>query len=101
MLIFGAGDAGEMVLREIGRNKALNYNPIGFIDDDPIKLGTKIHGVPVLGSRDNIRNIAAREDVKEMIIAVPSVEDKIIDEIASICSQAGISCRIMKSILTE
>ena len=73
VLIFGAGDAGEAVIREIKRNKSLNYNPIGFIDDDPAKAGNRIQGVAVLGSRGNIKNLVKERGIKEIIVAVPSL----------------------------
>lgn len=99
ILIFGAGDAGEMVIREIKRNKALNYNPIGFIDDDPSKLGYKIQGVPVLGSRDKIKNLVGAQNVKEVIIAIPSLDSAIFYEIAKICNDCRVSYKKIKGIL--
>jgi len=56
-LIIGAGDAGAMVVREMQKNPQLNLKPIGFLDDDPSKQDSKIHGVPVLASLDKIDHI--------------------------------------------
>lgn len=99
VLIFGAGDAGELVVREIKRNKALNYNPIGFIDDDPAKLGYKIQGVPVLGTRDKIKELVHIQNVEEVIIAIPSLDPEVFYDIVKICKGCGVSYRKIKSML--
>lgn len=101
VLIFGAGDAGEMVIREIKRNKALNYNPVGFIDDDRSKLGYKIQGVPVLGPREQIKNLVISQNIEEVIIAVPSLNPGIFYEIARICMECGVTYRKIKGILDK
>jgi UDP-GlcNAc:undecaprenyl-phosphate GlcNAc-1-phosphate transferase len=101
VLIFGAGDTGEMVLREIKRNKFLHYNPVGFVDDDPYKIGNKIHGVPILGSRDKIKNLVQLHDIQELIIATVSLDSQSLSEIAEICKDCGISYRKVKGILDE
>jgi UDP-GlcNAc:undecaprenyl-phosphate GlcNAc-1-phosphate transferase len=99
VLIFGAGDTGEMVIREIKRNKALNYNPIGFIDDDPSKVGNKIQGVTVLGSRGKIRELSRTHNIKEVLVAIPSMDTVDFSEIARICEDCGVSYRRIKGIL--
>jgi UDP-GlcNAc:undecaprenyl-phosphate/decaprenyl-phosphate GlcNAc-1-phosphate transferase len=101
VLIFGAGDAGEMAIREIKRNKTLNYNPVGFIDDDPSKFGYKIQGVPVLGSRDLIKDIVLAQNIEEVIIAVPSLDAGIFHDIVKICRDCGVSYRKIKGILDK
>ena len=99
ILIFGAGDAGEAVIREIKRNKSLNYNPIGFIDDDPAKSGNRIQGVSVLGSRSNIKNLVKKKGIKEIIVAVPSLGVEDFSEIVKICKECGVSYKRVKGIL--
>ncbi len=101
ILIFGAGDAGEMVIREIKRNKALNYSPLGFIDDNHSKLGYKIQGVPVLGSRDQIKNLVHALNIEEVIIAIPSLDAETFYDIVKICRDSGVSFRKIKGILAE
>lgn len=101
VLIFGAGDTGEMVIREIKRNKALNYNPIGFIDDDPHKKGMRIQGVSVLGPRGKIRTLISENYVREIIIAIPLINAADLSEIAKLCSEFGITYRKVKRILEE
>jgi len=101
VLIFGAGDTGEMVIREIKRNKALNYVPVGFVDDDPHKVGNKIHGVPVLGSRNKIEDLIKTNKIKEVIIAVSKIDLADFSEIVQICKDCGVSFRRVKGILDE
>ena len=72
-LIIGAGSAGEMVVKEISKNQTLSNILIGFIDDDTEKIGRQIMGVSILGTLDNIEDIVARYDIKEVIIAIKSI----------------------------
>jgi FlaA1/EpsC-like NDP-sugar epimerase len=69
VLIIGAGSAGEMVARDLRKN---GYQPIGFIDDDPLKLGQWIHRVRVLGSREDLPGIVTTESPDEVLVAMPS-----------------------------
>jgi FlaA1/EpsC-like NDP-sugar epimerase len=71
VLIFGAGDAGELIVRDMKHSKSNHYHPIGFIDDDPAKLGHCIHGVPVLGAREDLSRILKRYDPEEVLLALP------------------------------
>ena len=99
VFIFGAGDAGEMVIREIKRNRLLRYNPVGFIDDDPAKIGNKIHGVPILGSRDRIKDLIKDYAISEIIIAMPSIDVQNFSEIERICKDCNTPYKNVKSIL--
>ena len=101
VLIFGAGDMGEMVIREIKRNKMLNYVPVGFIDDNPHKIGDKIHGVPVLGTRDKIQEVIEANMVSEVIIAVSRMNTEDFLEISQLCRDCGVSLKRAKGILDE
>ncbi len=99
VLIFGAGDIGEMVIREIKRNRLLNYTPVGFIDDDPHKKGSKINGIPVLGSREIMKDIILERGIMEIIIAISDMQTDELDTIIGICKECGISYRRIKGIL--
>jgi len=99
ILIFGAGDTGEMVVREIKRNKQLNYNPVGFLDDDLEKLGNKIHGISVLGSRSDIKDLSREYAIKEVIIAIPSIDLYEFSQIAQICKECGLTYRKVVGLL--
>ncbi len=70
VLIVGAGDAGDMIVREMRKSGA--YEPVGFIDDDRSKLGRTIHGVKVLGTRADLRRVIAKANAGEALLAMPS-----------------------------
>lgn len=75
VLIYGAGDTGENLVRDIRNSTGhYDYTPIGFIDDDPRKTGERIHGVPVLGVCDDLPRILARERPEELLVSIPRLE---------------------------
>ena len=97
LVIIGAGDAGAMIAREMiqrGEGKKL----LGFLDDDDAKVGKRILGYPVLGTSDDIAEIARQNDIKEIIIAMPSVKGSIIRGIADKCKQTGGKVKVLPGI---
>jgi FlaA1/EpsC-like NDP-sugar epimerase len=78
MLIVGAGDAGEQILRNILSFNSSSYLPIGFVDDDLLKQRTLIHGLKVLGRIRDIPKIVKENGAEGLIIALPSVDSRII-----------------------
>ncbi len=72
VLIYGAGDAGELIVRDMRQNDKFQATPIGFVDDDYRKIGLRIHGVPVLGARADLPNILKTYAPEELLIAIPS-----------------------------
>jgi FlaA1/EpsC-like NDP-sugar epimerase len=72
VLIVGAGDAGAMIVREMRNNPIYGYQPIGFIDDNPNKIGHRIHGVAVVGSRECLSRIIAAQRPDVVLVAMPS-----------------------------
>ena len=75
-LIVGAGNTGEMLIRDMARNGFAAYYPIGFLDDDHRKIGTYMHGVKVRGGLDMLKEVIVREQVAAVIIAIPSLNHK-------------------------
>ncbi|MFZ3105671.1 MAG: nucleoside-diphosphate sugar epimerase/dehydratase [Smithella sp.] len=95
VLIIGAGDAGEKILREIFENDQMHYKVVGFIDDDPQKKGRSIHGVPVLGNLGKITSIVQGEEIKEILIAIPSAKGEQIRNIVETCKDCDVSYKIL------
>ncbi len=98
VLVIGAGDAGAMVVRELQKNPQLNMNPIGFIDDDPAKLNSEIHGIKVLASLSQMDRVLETQPVDEVIIAIPSASGKILRQVADACRQQGVAFRTMPGL---
>lgn len=88
--VFGAGDAGVMIVREMRRNPRLGLLPVVFLDDDANKHGALIHGVPVIGGREQIESVAERYHVERAIIAIPTAPGKTIREVAGLCDRAAL-----------
>ena len=90
ILIFGAGDAGDMIVREISKNKRLPYNVIGFVDDNPNKLKSRINGVSVISNSAMLASVVKKEQIKEIIIAIPAVTENKLREIQNAVSPFGV-----------
>jgi FlaA1/EpsC-like NDP-sugar epimerase len=86
VLIVGAGNAAENVIREILRMRIERYRVVGIVDDDASKHGMLIHGAPVLGRCEDIRRICEENDVQEIIIAIPSATQKELRRVIDLCS---------------
>ena len=97
VLILGAGFAGQMVIREIGRQGS-GYSPVGLIDDDPTKLGVKVLGVPVLGNVSRIGDLVDRHRVDEVLIAVPSATGAQMSTFVEACELAGVRFRTVPAL---
>lgn len=95
-LIIGAGQTGIQVLDTLQQNGDLTV--VGFLDDDPRKIGTLVRGVRVLGSVDSLSHQVAAWQVKRIIIAIPSAPGRTIRRIAEQCRHLGIEPQIMPSI---
>jgi FlaA1/EpsC-like NDP-sugar epimerase len=90
LLIIGAGNCGEKILREIQDNPQLRYKVVGFLDDNPNKIGRRIHGIPVRGIIGDVSFIAEKIDADELLIAIPSADTAEMRRIVSLCKQSGI-----------
>lgn len=98
VLIIGAGDAGEQILREINRNAHLRYHVVGFLDDNPAKQGRSVHRVPVLGSIEDLPKITKSHHIKTVLIAMPSAKGDVIRCIVELCEASGVQYKTLPGL---
>jgi exopolysaccharide biosynthesis polyprenyl glycosylphosphotransferase len=98
-LILGAGEMGQILALKIGQDKSLGYRAIGFLDDDPVKLGKSYHGIPVLGEVSGIKAILESSRIDEIIIASSKFSAEKILDIVTECERFGIEFKIVPGIL--
>ncbi len=98
VLIIGAGDAGEMLLREMKQNPTMTFDPVGFLDDDPEKRGRRIHNVPVMGRIDELEGVVSRNNIQEIVIAIPSLTGKEMRRIVDECKKTGVLCKTVPAV---
>jgi UDP-GlcNAc:undecaprenyl-phosphate GlcNAc-1-phosphate transferase len=90
VLIYGAGDGGEMVLRELNNNPNWNYLPVGFIDDDPLKKDKVIHGLKVFDGNGTIADICHEKDIAEILISVRNLTPERLKKIREACRDTNV-----------
>ncbi|HEY8561249.1 MAG TPA: hypothetical protein VIL74_12810 [Pyrinomonadaceae bacterium] len=93
VLIYGAGDGGEMILRELKNNPEWEYTPIGFVDDDPLKKDKVIHGLRVYGGNGSLESICKQMDVQEILVSFRSVTPERLREVRDICAEANVALK--------
>ena len=99
VILFGAGDGGELALREIRNNNDLGYVVVGFLDDDVKKKGSKIHGVPVLGTKNELEKIVKRLNIEELLITIPSAQELEFAQLLEKCNNLNIVCKKMSRVM--
>ncbi len=90
VLIYGAGDGGEMVLRELNNNPEWNYQAVGFVDDDPLKKDKVIHGLKVFDSDGSLADICRQKDVAEVLLSMRIIAPEKLKEIREVCRDTNI-----------
>jgi FlaA1/EpsC-like NDP-sugar epimerase len=97
-LIVGAGNAGEALLREILRMPVTQYDVVGLIDDDSVKQGTHIHGIPILGTVEQLPQICEERKIEEIAIAMPSASPQQLRRVIQVCEGIKIKFQTVPSI---
>jgi len=95
ILVVGAGNAGEMIIRQIRNEPSLGYKPVGIVDDDISLEKRIIHGVPILGSIDRIPELVGRKKIQEIIIATPSASATEMRKIVQYCELSGVEFKTL------
>jgi FlaA1/EpsC-like NDP-sugar epimerase len=98
VLIAGAGDAGQLVIREMQRNRQLGYTPIGLIDDDPRKKNLRIHGIRVLGTTDELAHILRDNRPDEVLIAIPSASGEARQRIVTVTRENNVPVKTLPGL---
>jgi FlaA1/EpsC-like NDP-sugar epimerase len=98
VLIVGAGGGGQLVLREILRNPSLRLNPVGFVDDDPLKRGLRFDGVRVMGPTSELNRILDEAEPEEITIAIPSAPGTLRAQVVRAARARGIRVRTLPTV---
>ena len=100
VLVYGAGGYGRMLVREMRANAAWQMNPVGFIDDDPLKAHRWIVGVPVHGSIDQLEQVMRAYNVDEVLLSSPSINGNVEVRIREICAALNRPVRRLRMEIT-
>ncbi|HVD48658.1 MAG TPA: nucleoside-diphosphate sugar epimerase/dehydratase [Gaiellaceae bacterium] len=98
VLVVGAGDAGQLVIRELQRNRQLGYTPIGLIDDDPRKKNLRIHGVRVLGTTEELAHVLRDNRPDEVLIALPSASGEVRQRIVNVTREGNVPVKTLPAL---
>jgi UDP-GlcNAc:undecaprenyl-phosphate GlcNAc-1-phosphate transferase len=101
VLIYGAGDGGELLLRELLNNRALKYSPVGFIDDDPAKSGKLIHGLKVYGGNGDLNSLCRQHEVDEVLISSSRMPEARLQELLGFCRTQNILVKRMRITIED
>jgi UDP-GlcNAc:undecaprenyl-phosphate GlcNAc-1-phosphate transferase len=99
VLIYGAGDGGEILLRQLRTDRSLGLRAVGFVDDDPTKQGKVIHGVRVVGTYDGLPGLLPELGVHEVVISSPELDESRLSGIVELCREHAVSCRRARLLL--
>src|SRR6266487_232071 len=98
VLVVGAGDAAQLILREMQKTSTLGYTPIGLVDDDPRKKNLRLHGVRVLGTTAQLRSILRDTRPDEVLIAIPSASGEKRQEIVNVAQNEGVPVKTLPGL---
>jgi len=98
VVIVGAGDAAQIILREMLRNPSLGYTPIGLVDDDPRKKNLRLHGVRVLGTSAELRQILRDRSPDELLIAIPSASGDVREKIVEVARAEKVPVKTLPGL---
>lgn len=97
-LLVGAGQAGVMVAKELSSRPDVPFRPVGFVDDDPMKMGTIVHGIRVLGTTDQLEELCVKHGAQQVIITIANASGTQIRRIKNLCENANVPVKIIPGI---
>jgi len=98
VLIYGAGSAGQMIAKEMRYDHALGYHPVCFVDDDPTKVGRKIHNLPIYSGYSSLRELIEKNNIQDVLIAIPSTSGEKVRNIVEGCKVSQIRFKTLPSL---
>jgi FlaA1/EpsC-like NDP-sugar epimerase len=98
VIVVGAGDAGQLVIREMLKSRALGYTPIGVVDDDPRKKNLRLHGVRVLGTTEDLPHILSDNRPDELLIAIPSASGEVRQKVVESARDAHVPVKTLPGL---
>ncbi|MCL2058895.1 MAG: polysaccharide biosynthesis protein [Oscillospiraceae bacterium] len=98
IMLIGAGEAGNLILKEIMDNESIDGNVVCCVDDDPGKKGKYLCGVKIIGGKHLIPEAARKNRIDEIVVAIPSASPKEVSEILEICKHTGCKTKILPGI---
>lgn len=97
-LLVGAGDAGLQVAKQLERRPDLGVSPVGYVDDERTKVGTMLHGIPVLGTTEDLVRLCADHEVSQVLITIAAASGPQIRRITELCESAGIEVKTVPAL---
>lgn len=94
-IVYGAGEAGASVARSSRRDPQLNIAVVAFLDDDPMKRGSRLHGTPVMGGIERLPEVAEQTDAEQLLVAMPSQAGSPVRRAVELAHAAGLDVKIM------
>ena len=98
IIVFGAGEAGAQLIRRLTTQSDVAYQPVGILDDDPAKRRLRIHGVPVLGGRGQMAEVAASTGARVLVIAIAAETSKVIKDLTEAAEGCGLVPKVIPSL---
>ena len=95
LIIYGAGEGGIQIVNTMLRNPNSQYLPVAFLDDNPKTHRLRISGVPVLGGRNEIAKVTQRTGASTLLIAIPSADSTVVNEIVEIARESKLNVKIL------
>ena len=98
VIVVGAGDAAQLIVKEMLRSPARGYTPIGVVDDDPRKRNMRIHGVRIVGTTADLRRILREQHPDEVLIAIPSAPGELRQRVVTITREEGVPVKTLPGL---